>query len=298
MAYLWLDTRVDPPIYRFNYLDARGRKCSGTGTTKEKETRDMAALVEAKYRAIRKGWADAPKSFKQARARSFSDVTKEYLSWGAAQGGRGGRSWSKEHLRIRTYWLEWWQTSLGLLTLADLDDVLPRAEKELRKLLTNGKAGKTVQNCAESLRAFGRWCKSRGFLPGDPLEGMAGFDVTPKSTRRALTAEELNRLLDYCAPHRRLLYEVACTTGLRRGELRSLRIEHLDVKNCGLLLDAAWTKSRKQGFQPLPEFVVKRLADAAKQGLAAKQYERIAKERESRDLPPEFRTSGNVRISI
>jgi len=49
-----------------------------------------------------------------------------------------------------------------------------------------------------------------------------------------------------------LLYAVACTTGLRKRELASLQVRHLDLEQGGLNLEAAWTKNRKEGFQPLP----------------------------------------------
>jgi integrase len=102
-----------------------------------------------------------------------------------------------------------------------------------------------------------------GYLAKDPLEGFAGFDITPQTERRAMTAEEIHGLLDVCAPHRRLLYEVAFTTGLRANELRQLTADNLDTTRCGLRLDAVWTKARKAGFQPLPDTVVTRLAEVS-----------------------------------
>ncbi|GAJ16188.1 unnamed protein product, partial [marine sediment metagenome] len=137
------------------------------------------------------------------------------------------------------------------------------------------------------LKAFCAWCMKRGYLDADPLKGLAPFDMTPKTRRRLLTRDEIGRLLDVAPEHRRLVYEVAVCTGLRANELRSLTVEHLDVRRSGLYLDAEWTKNRRGGFQPLPRALAARLkafadsgeverlyADAKGHGLKSKRPER------------------------
>jgi len=78
--------------------------------------------------------------------------------------------------------------------------------------------------------------------------------------------------------YRRLLYEVAILSGLRAGELQSLTRDHLDTEQCGLRLDAAWTKNRKKGFQLLPAKLVKRLAAYADSGVVSQLYRRFFSE--------------------
>ena len=99
----------------------------------------------------------------------------------------------------------------------------------------------------------------RGYLPENPLKNLAPFDTTPRTSRRAMSADEIKRILQVAPEHRRLLYEVALTTGLRAGELRALTIEHLDMKRGGVQLEAGWTKNRKPGFQYLPASLLDRL---------------------------------------
>ena len=62
-------------------------------------------------------------------------------------------------------------------SLGDLVVILPRAEKALRERLKTS-AGKTVANYAEAVRSFCSWCRKRGYLDHQPLEGMAPV-VTP-----------------------------------------------------------------------------------------------------------------------
>ena len=240
------------------YRDWRGDRKFFTGTPSKKETLAMATKLEEEHRRIRLGYAPPPATVGEDL--SFCEVVAEYLAWGNTQGGRGGHPWGKGHARMRKKYLEFWKEQLGLKELTDLSGVLPRVEKVLRRLHRDGKSGKTLTNYADGIAAFCDWCVKRGYLESDPLKRLAAFDTTPQSVRRALTAEELRQLLQDCATDRRLLYELAICTGLRAGELAALRKSHFDEVRGGLRLEAAWTKNRKPGFQPLPRWLVARLS--------------------------------------
>ena len=124
------------------------------------------------------------------------------------------------------------------------------------------------------MAAFCDWCEDRGYLDIDPLKALAAFDTTPITRRRALTGDEIGRLLEACAPHRRMLLETAFLTGLRANELRNLTVDDLDHEECGLHLRAHWTKNRQEGFQPLPRSLVDRLHQHIQSGEAAVCYSR------------------------
>ncbi|NOZ23896.1 MAG: site-specific integrase, partial [Planctomycetes bacterium] len=207
-------------------------------------------------------------------SRPFKEVAAEYMEWGESQGGRGGRSWSKTHARMRRSHLTWWKKRLGLRTLADVDGILSRVEKALRELGDKGRSGKTLNSYADSLKSFCNWCVSRGYLMEDPLADFEPFDKTPQSIRRAMTRDEIHALLKAAPERRRLLYEVAFTSGLRANELRSLSVDDLDMERSGLVLHAEWTKNRKPGFQPLPRSLVERLSAFAEGGEAGELYRR------------------------
>ena len=177
------------PRWRFQYTDWHGRRRSATGTTGKAETEKIALRVQAEQDAIRNGWRPPPRPSDTPHA--FEEVKGEYLAWGESQGGRGGRPWGKTHARMRRFFLEWWKDRLGLELLADLNGILPRLEKVLRELETGGRSGKTLQNYADGLAAFCDWCVSRGYLDEDPLAGLAAFDTTPQTQRRAMTAEKI-----------------------------------------------------------------------------------------------------------
>lgn len=127
---------------------------------------------------------------------------------------------------------------------------------------SNENAEETAANVVEALRALCLWAKRRGYLAENPLENMQGFDTTPQTIRRALTADEIRRFLDATPERRRLLYETALGSGLRAGELRALRVADLDAERCGLRLSASWTKNRKAGFQPISQALCAKLVAA------------------------------------
>ena len=86
--------------------------------------------------------------------------------------------------------------------VTDLYDSLPRVEAALRELHAEGRAGKTLSNYAEALAAFCDWALERGYLNTDPLKKFKDFDTTPEETRRAMTHEEMQRLLAVAPSHR------------------------------------------------------------------------------------------------
>jgi integrase len=250
------------PRWRFQYTDAKGVRRTAAGYTSRRETEKLAQRVQSEQDCIRKGYRPAPRSSDACRA--FAQISAEYQAWGQAQGGRGGRSWSVCHARKKKSHLAYWQEALGLETLADLAGCLPRVEKALRELSERGRTGKTLMNTAETLAAFCDWCLQRGYLAENPIKGLGSFDATPRESRRAMTREEIQRLLAVATEERRILYETAFCTGLRANELRQITAAHLDRTLGGLRLDAAWTKNRKAGLQPLPGPLFDRLVELAK----------------------------------
>lgn len=267
MASVWQQKKPDGGFYekyRYTFKDYTGRRRTGTGTRRKAETEDIAQEVERRHERIRKGLEPPPNSAQRYETARFSGVVEQYLAWGKAQGGRGGRPWAEAHTRMRRAHLTWWADALELEIMRDLRGCLPRAEAALRRLRDRGRAGATVNNYGEALQAFCNWCVKRGYLDANPVEDMERFDNTPQETRRALTRDEVSRLLGVITPPgRRLTYETALCSGLRANELRSLKVRHLDTERGGLCLERAWTKSRKPGFQPLPGPLVERLAEAA-----------------------------------
>lgn len=274
--------------YQGWYFDYKGRRVFFTGTRSKSRTRQIAERLEDEHRQIRLGYRPPPTATMKNSKLAFSEVADEYLAWGNAQGGLHGRPWGKTHARERKNKLAWWQKKLDLKRLADLDGVLPRVEAALRELHAGGRngrgpglSGKSVTNYADCIRSFCSWAQRRGYLDSDPLANLSAFDHSPRTKRRALDQDEIKRLLAAAPEHRRIVYEVALTTGLRAGELRALTLDSLDEEARALILDASWTKNRRSGLQPLPSDLFERLMEYGRQGAARKLYEDHLKRKDS-----------------
>ena len=152
--------------YQGYFLDHIGRRKFFVGTRKKAETLRMAERLEDESRQVRLGYRPLRTSSAARCNRPFDEVAGEYLAWGKAQGGRGGRPWGKTHAKERERKLAWWQERLGLETLGDVHGVLPRVEEALRELQAGGRpdvhrrhqrgglTGKTLSSYAETLKTF------------------------------------------------------------------------------------------------------------------------------------------------
>jgi len=241
------------------YMNLAGRQKFFTGTHVKGETLRMAKRLEDDHRQIRLGYRPVPASAEKHATRPVQETVAEYLAWGRAQGGLNGHGWGVRHVQHKEAHLKWWGEQLGLHTLADLNGVLPRVETALRELMDKGRTGKTLQNYRESLNSFCRWAVQRGYMVENPLANSTGFDITPRSRRRALTLDEIGRLLRAAPPERVLLYETAIATGFRAGELAAVKVMHLDASRRGLCLEAAFAKNRRAAFQPLAPVMLEKL---------------------------------------
>lgn len=259
------------PKYEGWYINHSGKQSFFTGTTSKSETLKIARQLERDHKDVRLGIRPVPR--RSDRLRRFDDVLHEYLAWGRAEGGAKGKPWEATTARPRESQLKFWSKELGLEYLNDIVGSLPRVEAVLRRLVDTGRSAGTRNQYAISLKAFCRWATTRAYFERHPLETLNTRTTGTKRRRRALTKEELQRVLACCEPHMALLYELACCSGLRRNELRGLTVRHLDSLRCGIYLDEEITKNSRSGFQPLPRWLVDRLAKFGESGEAAKIYE-------------------------
>jgi len=132
-------------------------------------------------------------------------------------------------------------------------------------LLRDGISAKTSNHMLASARQFTTWVVKRGLATDEPLRVLEPLNarLDKRRIRRALTEEELCALLraahegpddaGVSGPLRAVLYTVACETGLRANELKSLRVAHLDLgePRPSLTLQAADSKHRREDVLPL-----------------------------------------------
>lgn len=161
-------------------------------------------------------------------------------------------------------------------TLADVtDDSLALYFGRLRrdKRDKRDKSGATLNGHYRSVRAFVRWAARRERKP-NPLAEWTPFNeqVTRRRSTEVLSDDQFAALLAAAEGHdhrrgmpgadRRMLYEVAAYTGFRASELAALTPGRfrLDGPCPAIRLPADAAKGRREAAQPLPDFLVPRLA--------------------------------------
>lgn len=116
-------------------------------------------------------------------------------------------------------------------------------------------APKTLNEYLNSVSNLLNWMVTQERTVRNPLAKVVRVETKGQETvrRRALTEEELRRLIVAAEPHRSAVYLAAAYTGLRRGELDQLVWSdvYLDEKRPYLLVRASTTKNKKAACLPL-----------------------------------------------
>lgn len=140
-----------------------------------------------------------------------------------------------------------------------------RVEAWLAEQRTAGLSGRSSNGYLQSVRQFCRWMVERGRAATDPLVTLRPVNqaADPRHVRRALSVDELRRLLDAAArgperfgvsgPERALIYRLAVETGLRANELRSLTRASFTFGrvDATVTVEARSSKRRKRDELPL-----------------------------------------------
>ncbi len=147
---------------------------------------------------------------------------------------------------------------------AHLPDLEPNAVSlHLQGLKREGLAARTINASRAAVIAFVNWCVKSGRVAENRLRVISKLDERKdrRRVRRAMSDDELIRLLDAAGP-RRLVYLTAAMTGLRRGELREITWADVDMADGYLRVRIGVGKAAREDFVPLHEQVIEALTEA------------------------------------
>ena len=192
------------------------------------------------------------------RRGTFADNVADYV----AELKLSGRD--SKYIRTAERWLTVVGEACGWKQLRDLNRDAFVKHLEARK--ADGTAARTVKNIRATVVAFALWAVGVNRLDVNPLAKLPTIDDTgdQRRNRRALTPDEVARLLKVAGPHE-LAYRLALGTGLRRSEL--VRLHWGDVRidtttRPRLELRPEATKSKRNDSVPLNTGLVTRLRAA------------------------------------
>jgi len=151
---------------------------------------------------------------------------------------------------------------------------------------------KTHNHFVTALRMFCNWMVDYERAEKSPLRKLQRIKAKGQKGRRALTPEEVGRLLAATerAPfryglsghERAVLYLLSVETGLRVGELRSLTVSSFDFENAAVRVEAQFCKNREEAEQLLKRHRVEQFRQFLADKLpAAKAF----------NMPTHFRTA-------
>ncbi|HYE89690.1 MAG TPA: site-specific integrase [Terriglobales bacterium] len=150
-------------------------------------------------------------------------------------------------------------TRVEALLPAIVDDA-ETARRKARPGAPRHRMGARTQNgYLAALRTFFRWLIRTKRWGVNPIDAVERVKVKgPETERWSLTREQLTALVDpdHVPIWRSVCYLLAATTGLRRGELRTLREADVDLAAATVRARARMTKNSDDETLPLPEWTV------------------------------------------
>lgn len=121
-------------------------------------------------------------------------------------------------------------------------------------------SSRTLNHFLEGMNTFLNWLETSERISINPLKHVKKVDVKVTRKRRALSDEELARLVDSTPPYRGLIYYVAARSGLRRNELKLLVWGDLNLTpHPHIKARESTTKDAEEGFIPLMPEVLEAL---------------------------------------
>ena len=234
--------------YEFRYLGARYR-----GSTRCTDETAALAFVQKIHEDAQRKHAGLPVTDDTAL---LADVTREYL----VELARRGRTETYQRAIGAALYVV--AQEAGVSTVGELDTrALRRALGRLSHL-----APATINRHRGAVHGLYRWLYREDRVDSNPAARVAPVELVRTRTNRALTDDELRRLVSAWPPYRReqfatrrVFYLLAASTGLRTGEIVSLRRVDLDLERGLVTLAGKHTKNRRDARLPLTPDVVEEL---------------------------------------
>ncbi|MFI5344724.1 MAG: tyrosine-type recombinase/integrase [Chlamydiales bacterium] len=196
------------------------------------------ARLEERRRQVRLGQLDMLK----AKIPTLEDFSVEYLEY--QKDVMLKRSWKKDEAHLKNFNKAFGKMKLSEITAKHIDDYkLKRLKEGVKKV--------TVNRELEILRhLFFLAKKWKRFYTDNPVSESGLFKVESQRIR-VLTYEEEDRLLACVAPHLLPVINAALLTGMRKGELLTLRWDDVNLDNGLITVRAEISKSKKNRRIPI-----------------------------------------------
>ncbi len=244
----------------FAYVDADGRRIERKGCTDKRATEDLARAAESEAAKIKAGLVD-PRDLarKDHAARPIAEHLEAYRAHLTAKGA------TPKHIALMASQARRVFSLAAASRLSDL--TADRVQDALKALREDGLSLGTVNSHRTAARAFSAWAWKSGRLASNPLANVTGYNAKEdrRHDRRTIGVDELRHLIETArtgptwrnttGPERALCYRLAVATGLRYGEIQSIRPESFDWRADPptVIVAAGYTKNGEPAAMILPD---------------------------------------------
>ncbi len=236
------------------YRDAGGIVRCVPGYADKEATKQLEARLEKEAALANEGVVDR---FKDHRMRPLGEHLEDFRRFLLAKGD------TPKHTELTYSRARAVVTGCGFAMWGDIS--ASKVQQFIAGLRNNGEglSAQTSNFYLAATKQFCRWMVQGQRAAESPVQHLKGLNVRTdrRHDRRALDVDEVRKLLEVTArapkrfcmtgPERAMLYRTAVESGLRAGELRSLRVASFDLENCTVEVAAAYSKRRRQDKLPL-----------------------------------------------
>ena len=214
----WFDFRINGVRYR-----------QSTGKTRRRDAEDVFHAEREKATA---GESVGTKRIKDCKVAVLAD---EYSKWVKFQKSYGSKRFFIKHI-VETF---------GNLRVRDLNARI--VEQWQTKRLENRKPA-TINRITSCLRHMITQGQKWEMVDEETAKRVKSVRLLKEDNKRLrfLSLEECHRLIDCCQEHLRPIVTIALHTGMRRGEIFSLKWEQVDLEHGFILLDISKNGERRE----------------------------------------------------
>lgn len=268
MASIFKRTKRKNEPYSIQHVDHQGKRRTVKGFTDKGLSEQLAAKLESDARLRSTGLVDA----EQER---FAAIRNEPLEDHLQAFENSLSDNSPKHVRLTMTRIRKVVTGCKFTCLADFApetvQLYLRSQRKTEKL-----GHKTYNHYLQALDSFCNWCVSTRRLLSNPLRGLERLNTSldVRHARRALTAEDVSRLVDsarssgvviqgFTGEQRARIYLLSYMTGLRKKEIASLSPQSFFLNGTPptVTIEAACSKHRRKDVLPLHPDLVRMLAE-------------------------------------
>jgi integrase len=218
-------------------------------TSKSKKFKEAEGVLIQRRQSIREGKMPEIKVIKN---HTFNDLVTDYLKWAERQ-----RACSKKEFVVNQL-----KERFDKLPLRRFDTKLVEAYQSERlhagkKILKNEEimANKpaTINRHIATLKHMFTKAVEWEMVEEDTLKRIRRAKMLEENNRRLryLSKEECHTLIDACVDYLKPIVITALNTGMRKGEILSLKWDNIDMNNGFILLDSGMTKNGERREIPI-----------------------------------------------